>query len=241
MKKILILEDNEKHMEALVKLLSSIDNIEISKAYNMAEACYMLSLNEYNLFLVDIVLDTERSGDVSGMDFVNLIRDNKKYQFTPVIFITSLEDPELCAYRDLHCYQYIEKPFEEDYVLKVIKEGLNYNPQIEKKENAYFRKEGVLYSVKIKDIVRIDISRSGIEIFTVRDVLHLGYQTVSDILRELASDDFIQCNRRTIINLNHIEFVDYINRYIKLRNIDEFIEIGATMKNDIKKLLEEEV
>ena len=122
MKRVLIVEDNKKHMEALQTLLSDIEDIQIIKAYNMTEACYMLSLYDFSLFIVDIVLDTEKANDVSGINLVKHIRDIERYEFTPVIFITSLEDPQLYTYRDLHCYQYIEKPFDKEKTQKIILE-----------------------------------------------------------------------------------------------------------------------
>lgn len=230
MKKILIVEDNEKHMEALYKLLSNIEGIEIFKAYNMTEACYMLSLREFSLFVVDIILDTNNANDASGIELVKHIRDIGKYQFTPIVFITSLEDPQLCAYRDLHCYQYIEKPFDRDYVLKVINQALKYESPKKEKEYVYFKKSGILYSVVVKDITHIEINRKKTKIYTVGDCLELGYHTVSDILDKLSSDNFVICNRGTIINRKYIEFVDYTSRYVKLFNVSESFEIGPSMK-----------
>lgn len=235
MKRVLIVEDNEKHMEALSKLLSNVEDVQVVKAYNMTEACYMLSLYEFSLFLIDIVLDTKHSNDVSGMKLVKHIREIGKYQFTPIIFITSLEDPKLCAYRDLHCYQYIEKPFDIEYVYSVIKAALKYENVNHKNDYAYFKKDGILYSVAIKDIVYIEINRRKIIIHTVSDCLELGYHTISEILDKLSSEDFFRCNRGTIINIKFIELVDYSNRYVKLHNIVDSLEIGPSMKKEFKK------
>ncbi|MBQ9935239.1 MAG: response regulator [Lachnospiraceae bacterium] len=234
MKNILIVEDNEVHMKALVKILSSIEDIQIFKAYNKAEANYMLSLNTYNVFLIDIILDTKKPGDVSGIDFVNKLRGYKEYQFTPVIFITSLEDPKLCAYRDLHCYQYIEKPFVSVQVEKTVREALKFPINKVNKENAYFRKDGILFSVKIDTITHIVVGRNGVKIYTDNDCLQLGYQPVTEILKELESDEFVQCSRGTIINKKHIEYIDYSNRYVKLRGVKDTLEIGPIMKKHLR-------
>lgn len=237
MKKILILEDNETHMIALCNILSDINDIQIFKAYNVAEASYMLSLNIFDVFLIDIVLDAKMPGDVSGINFINNIRDNRRYQYAPVIFITALEDPKLTAYKELHCYNYIEKPFDSKEVLKTVEDALGFPVLVPKKEFVYFRKDGILYSVKIEEIVYISASRQGIEVHTIKDCLRLSYRTISEILQELESSNFVQCHRSIIVNKNYIEHYDLTNRYIKLRGVDEIVEIGSIMKKQFKHML----
>ncbi len=237
MKKILILEDNEAHMKALNRILSDINDIQIFEAYNMAQANYMLSFNVFDVFLIDIILDTKVPGDVSGIDFVNQIRDNKRYQYTPVIFITSLEDPKLAAYKELHCYNYIEKPFDPEEVLKTVKEAIEIPVPLPKKEYVYFRKDGILYSVKVDEIVYIVVSRQGVEIHTIRDCLKLSYRTISEVMKDLDHTDFLQCNRSMIVNKAYIEHIDSTNRYIKLKGLDTVVEIGSIMKKQFRDML----
>ena len=234
-KNVLIVEDNEIHMAALEKLLLKIPNLKIVKAYNMAEACYMLSLSDYDLFIIDIILDTKKQGDVSGVEFAKMLRDNKKYEFAPIIFTTSLEDPKLQAYSDLHCYQYIEKPFDESYVKKMVMEALDFPLRREKKEFAYFRKDGILYSVRICEITHIILGKPSICIYTTNDCLRLGYYTASDVQGKLGDNDFVRCNRNTMLNKNYIEYVDFSNGYVKLRNIEKTFEIGTTCKKRLKE------
>lgn len=237
MKKILIVEDNKVHMDAIVKIISEIGDVEIFRAYNMLEACYMLSLNSYNLFLVDIILDTGKQGDVSGLDFVRMVRDNKRYQFTPVVFITSLEDPMLSAFKELHCYDFIEKPYDEKVVLRVVREALEYPITSKEEYSVFFRKDGVLYSVKLGDIKYVRIVRGGVTVYTIDDFLELPYRPVVEVLKDLDQESFIQCNRNTIINKNFIESIDFLNKYIRLIGIKEPIEIGITMRKKLEKEL----
>ena len=108
MKKILILEDKEIHIKILENILKDINNIQVLVAKTIEEAYKLAMENTINLFLIDIILDTEVRGDVSGLRFVEAVREIPKYSFTPLIFITSLEDPKLFAYKELHCFGYIE-------------------------------------------------------------------------------------------------------------------------------------
>ena len=57
-------------------------------------------------------------------------------------------------------------------------------------------------------------------------------------MKDLQSDSFIQCSRYTIVNKKCIEYIDYRNRYIKLRGVDELIEIGITLKKHFMNQIE---
>lgn len=234
MKNILIVEDKEESRKVLIKILEEVEEpIKIFEAGTISEAYKISMENSIHLFLVDIILNPEKRGDVSGLEFAAAIRKISYYAFSPIIFITSLEDPEMHAYRNLHCYGYVEKPFDEKMVRDLVCQALKF-PQINNKnENIYFRKEGIVYSVKIAEIIFAEISRREIEIYTTKEIISMPYMTVKKLLSELGSDDFIQCNRSCIINKKYVEHIDYANRYIKLQDVDKYIEIGRKMKEKV--------
>ncbi len=139
MKNILIVEDKEIHRKTLMKLLEGIEDIQVFVAATVEEA-YVISMeNTIHLFLVDIILNTDVRGDVSGLKFVETIRGIHKYKFSPLIFITSLEDPELYAYKELHCFGYIEKPFNPKEVINMVKLALEFPEKEKKDKNIYLR------------------------------------------------------------------------------------------------------
>ena len=234
---VLIIEDMEYHMDRLCAILADIPEVNVLKAYNMEQAYCMLSSNTIHLFLVDIILNTKNNrGDVSGLEIVQTIRQNKSYEFTPVIFVTSLEDPKLFSYSELHCYGYIEKPFDADEVKRLIKQALNF-PVVEEDKYMYLRKEGIIYPIKTKDIVFVQNIRYKTRVKTVRDEIIVARIGVSEMVSELNSPHFIMCSRNTIVNKEHIEYVDFPNRYIKFRDIDEMIEIAKPMIKKFREML----
>ena len=111
-----------------------------------------------------------------------------------------------------------------------MKEALEYPEPNATPETVFFRKDGVLFSVKAKDITHITVGRRGVNVYTTKDCMKLSYKPISEILKELKSDTFIQCSRSTIVNRAYIENVDLSNRYLKLKNNDEIVEIGSVMK-----------
>lgn len=231
MKKVLIVEDNELHRATLIKLLKQIDcTVEIYDTDNVQEAYRIAMEHIINLFLVDIILDVTLPGDVSGIKFAENIRKVSKYLFTPLIFITSLEDPQLYAFREIHCHGYIEKPFDPLEVKRLIKESFNFPELRDNNKNIFFRKEGIVYAVKVKEIIYIENTRRKLVIHSMNETITASYKTCEDILKELDSPDFIQCSRYTIVNRNYIETIDYVNRYIKLKGGRGDLDIGVTMK-----------
>lgn len=235
MKNVLIVEDKDTHRKTLSVLLRNLRcNIQIYEAGNIEEAYSIAMENNINLFLIDIILDVEGFGDVSGLRFAENIRNVSKYSFTPLIFITSLEDPQLYAYREIHCFGYIEKPFEPLEVERLVRKALEFPEVKDEDTNIYFRKEGIVYSVKRKDIIYIEVSKRKLVIHTTKEELTMSYKSCEQLLRELASDDFLQCSRYVIINKNFVQSVDYINRYIKLHGVERVVEIGTSMKKRVK-------
>ncbi len=235
-KNVLVIEDKKVHMEALCKIIEDLEeNIEVFCAYDEAEAYKIAMENHMHLFLVDIILKTDQPGDVSGLRFIQEMRGVKKYLSTPVIFITSLEDPKLYSYSQLHCFGYIEKPFDVKQVQEHILDALETVGETEDKRYVYFRKDGIIYSKRIRDIVYIEISRRKITIHCVNDMLEIPYKTCNEIMQELGSDMFIQCSRYAIVNREFIEQIDFANRFIKLKHMDALVDIGVIMKNKFRE------
>lgn len=239
--KILIIEDNKAHMQALNEIIQNLHrDIQVYCAYDVKTAYQLALENHIHLFLIDIILNTQKSGDVSGLSFAKEIRGITKYKFTPLVFITSLEDPKLYSYSQLHCFGYIEKPFSVAQVRDTILGALEYPVKEDDDRYVYFRKEGIVYSKYIKDIIYIESSRRKIKIYCTNDELEIPYKTCEEILQELDSESFIQCSRYCIINRKYIEQIDYTNRFIKLKHIDKPVEIGIIMRKAFRKRLEDE-
>lgn len=150
-----------------------------------------------------------------------------------MIFITALVDPELHAYRTLHCYGYLQKPLLMKETKQLISQALKYQMPQNEEGTVYFRKDGIIYAVDKKDIVYIKSHGGKVTITTVRDELVIYYRNCKDILKELDSDNFIQCNRGSIVNIDFIANIDPVNRVIQLKDNFGIIEISTMMKKSV--------
>ena len=233
---VLIIEDHREQSEALERLVKKVNaNATVYFSKDEKEAYSYVMEKDIHVFIVDIILHTNHSSDTSGIKFVEKVREIPRYLFSPVIFITALEDSELYAYRELNCYSYIEKPFSEKQVIKVLEKALQFPKEIREEKTIFFRKDGIIYPVKTKDVVYFEFhDRKVIVHMLDSGKKEFPYITVKKILEE-TGNGFIQCSRTVIVNERMIENIDFTNDYIKMSKIDELIEIGKSFR---KKMME---
>lgn len=228
---VLIIEDNIACREALAELTQRCDAVgAVFCVDNSADAYKYAIEEEIDLFLVDIMLEGDKAHDVSGIVIVDRLRKMKRYEFTPVIFITSLVDEALNAFHNLHCFDYIEKPFDMKRVERTISTALKM-PLGDDRESEvfYYRKNGVLYALNIDRMICLETSFRNVTIDTLDETIELPYASLKQFLDELPRKHFIQCNRNVAVNRQFIEYVDKANLLVKLRN-GKVVKIGGRMK-----------
>jgi len=234
-KTCLIVEDNEIQRESMKQLVAEISpGARIFTANNLQDAYGILLANTIDVFIVDIVLDTEKKGDISGVKMINVIRDIPQYMFTPVIFVTSLEDPKLFAYSSLHCFSYMEKPYNREEAKETIKRALEYTTPKKEQEMLCLRKDGILYPYKIDQILYIDSLNRNVTIHkTGGEIEKMPYLTCRQILEEANNPALLQCARGVIVNRNYVKSIDKTNRFITLKDSEERLDIGGTFLKSV--------
>ncbi len=237
-KKVMILEDNADTRDFLERLVWKISpDIEVLKFASMDGVYDAVMNSNIDLFLVDIILDVNNgSGDTSGLGFVEKIRGVQKYEFTPVIFITSLQDPKFYAFNHLHSYSFIEKPINPDYVEDTIRKALRFSNSNFNDPVLFFRKDGLIIKIQSSEIVYIQsICHKQYFHLVNGHVEVIPYKTCKQIMKEVGTELFLQCSRNTIVNKRYVDVVDTVNRFIKLKTTGEYVEIGVTYRDKIEK------
>lgn len=237
MKKILILEDNLAALEHLAGIVRELDTRNALFTFTNIKDAYQCAMERIiDLFLVDIILDTSHPVDASGLKFVENIRRIEHYSFTPIIFITSLEDARSYTYENLHCYSFIEKPFDVNRVKLSVEQCLRFPGNAPNTKTLYFRRDGIILAVERDEIVYAESIDHIMHIHTKQgDVLKIPYITIKKLLEETDSLDMIQCSRNTIINKNFVQNVDIPNRIIQLKGDFGRVEIGIMFKKSVKE------
>lgn len=235
-KTVMIIEDNPDILKSLSKLVESIQSDIVVKKFSSMSGVYDTALDStIDLFLIDIILRTDIPGDTSGMQFAATIRNVLKYEFTPIIFITSLEDPKFYAYSQLHSFGYIEKPFDVEKTKDIIQKALRFPIQSQEEHMLYFRKDRILFPICCSDILYIEsINHKMYFHKSDGNVMMIPYKTCKQIISESKDDNLLQCSRNVIINRRYVEFIDFVNKYIKIQGVDNLIDIGVTYQKRIQ-------
>lgn len=235
-KSILITEDNKNSAKMITEIIASIaPSVEVFWADNCELAYKYAMEKDIDVFIIDIILNTSVRGDTSGIKFAEQIRGIEKYAFTPYIFMTSLEDPAWFAFRELHCYGYLEKPVDVEKAKELIRGALRFENRKCTDETVYFRKDKVIYPVKLSEIVYTQNENHVMIVYHKNGTtLRVPNKPCAQFLRELRTDGMLQCNRNTLVNKTYIKSVDLVNRYITMTNQNR-LEIGGRFVKTVER------
>lgn len=235
---VMILEDDKSSLGALEKILSEYsEDICVHTASSYKEAKDLLDTDiRYGLFLLDVNLSGDNREDIGGILFAREVRGKLRYTFTPIVMVTSVGAMEMQAYRELHCYQYIMKPFQREQVIEVVEKVLEREKR-EKPATVTVKKDGINYQVKCEDICYVEAVSRGITLHMKEETLNVPYVSLKQILKKLPEDTFVQCHRMYVVNKQKVEYYDTVNRIVKLRDCEDTVEIGVTYKAEIGRLL----
>lgn len=235
---VLILEDDITSMEVLERILTEFSkDICIHTASSYQEAKDLLDMDiRYGLFLLDVNLNGNDREDIGGIIFAREVREKYYYTFTPIVMITAIGAMEMQAYREIHCYQYIMKPFYREQVEEVLKKVLEKEKQ-ERPAMVNVKKDGINYQIKCADIQYIEAVPRGCALHLKKEVWKVPYVTLTQMLKKLPEKMFVQCHRMFAVNLNEIEYYDLVNRMIKIKDCGDMVEIGVTYKAEFGRRL----
>lgn len=234
--KILILEDSKDSLNAVAAMAENVSKSVSAVPVNSLEearAALNRAQQPFQAFLLDINLDPDDKEDISGMTFAREIRAKKEYAFTPIVMITSITNMELSAYRELHCYQYLVKPYNEADIEQLVGKLLFLSQQGETRESfVMVKKDGVNYKLFCKDIICVRAVPRGVCFVLTREEMKVPYLTIKQLMEKLPKERFMQVHRMCVVNLDYIDCIDTVNGLINLKN-GETAEVGVTYKNKL--------
>lgn len=243
MKQILILEDNELTRNKLVKILADIgEQIDIFAFSTQEEALGFALTHQVDLFLVDIILRPKERNDFSGIQFAERIKECPSCGRAEIVFITSLAGLEVELLHRVHCYDYIEKPIDENRVKRIVREVLDRGERAAKlPERIYFRSDGISYPVDVAKIRYAIYQNRVLSIYTDEECIEIANLPLKKFLEQVRDTVFLSPMKGTAVNLSYIESVDYVNQYIYVKDIKKPICMGAVQKKKFRSEYEKYV
>ena len=232
-RKILILEDLQGARERLADMVKRCAGyVEVYAFADVGDAYACAMEEQIDLFLIDIILKPKNPGDFSGIQFAENIRAQERYTRAEIVFVTTLIGLEAKLLRKIHCFDYIEKPIQEERVQKVVTQALKkINGQEREEEVIFLRKDRVSYPVYTEEIIYVESRNRVLCIYKEKDTLEIPNLTLNRFLIQIRTQTFLVASRGIAVNLRHVEYVDAVNQLVKMRGRGELIEIGGRMKS----------
>lgn len=240
---IILVEDDSTQREILkTMILSRYESIKIYEADSESTALDIIEKNDINMFLIDISLN-----ESSGLDLAIKIREIPKYEFSQLVFLTTHIDYMLQAFKQVHCYDYILKPYNKDDIQAMINKlivndikNLNDKNDDLKEENdkeiLIKIKNSIFVRVKIDDIVFIEVKGRDCEINTFSDTYKYINISLKKVLEIIDCEYIVQSHKGFAVNKNYVFIIEKIDARLSsvhFKNYSKSALIGHKFKNSI--------
>lgn len=236
METILIVEDELIIRQQLIKTAKEINNeLVIYDTDSAKEALKIANEHDIKAFFVDIQLV-----DYTGLALAKQLREIHRYQFTPIVFITGMETKELEAYREVHCYDFIIKPYTKetlkDMFIKILVNYMNESIEEEAKFCLQFKEYSQL--INYDDIVYVEYSKYRIIIHTIHEVIKYNIMPLRKFVRSLPTD-FVQIHQSYAINKKHVISVGLNSMSIAVDHVEDPLPLGKAYIHQAEEIIDE--
>ncbi len=240
--RILIVEDELIIAEDIRTKLVSLGYKVTGMAVSADEAEELLQTVRPDLVMLDIMLKGQRD----GIDLARVIRGQFKI---PFIFLTSYADKDTIERaKTVMPDGYLLKPFTDKDLFAAIEVAIfrrsNVNgtaddasresPNEVLNDCIFIKKDYLLIKIKFSDLLWIKSDGNYLELFCSGGKKHLIRSTLKDFLNKLPGSVFLQIHKSYVVNINHIEAIEYSHMIIG----NNSIPIGRLFIEKIKETLQ---
>lgn len=231
---VLIVEDDIIQANAIKKILQSeYKNMTIFTSHTYSEAIDILDNNRIHLFILDIILDSKNNSQ-TGIHLGTHIRNNSIYTLSPILYITSIPDQINEAVNNIHCYNYLTKPYNHSDLIKAVSELIN-SPLMPKAPIKFHDLQGIIFNIKSDDLIYVKSEYKVLAFHTI-NCIYKSRDCKLEHLLSILSSDFVQCHKSYIINTSYISNYDKTTKLIRLgNNTDNLVPVGRKYKEQLEK------
>jgi DNA-binding LytR/AlgR family response regulator len=224
---ILLIEDNEMHLDILEKKLKGMGANKIVCSSTFKNACTYLKTNTPDIVFSDYYLDEGHM----GVDLVNTCLLDKP---VPIVFITSFYDAD-------HFHIFEENPLItflpknatsaeiEKSIQNLIEKSKHFVKNNKIEDCIYVKHEGIVSKVILSEIEYIAVDGKLLELHAQNDTF-LTRSTLSDFYKKLSSN-FLKIHQSYVINLNFLVAVNLEESTVKLTNV--ILPFSRDFKKDL--------
>lgn len=230
---ILIVEDNKLQLDALKCIIEATDIGQPICPYTASgydEAIEIISSIHFDVFFLDILFSEDESIPC-GIDLGNYIRSLSRYRYTPIVYITSIPGQINNAVNNIHCYNYLIKPYKREDVEKLLK-SVTDSPMLSVAPLRIMDINSVSHNVAVENIIMFSVASHKLTICCEDGNVITRQFNIDSILAQLPAY-FVKVHRKYIVNSHRIDNYDRTSGLIRVGGTS--IPIGRTYKSEFEK------
>ncbi len=234
---VLVIEDDLNQQNALKKMIQdSYPMSSVVCASNPEQALKAVSEQTFDVLFVDIDLG---SNEINGFHLALKIRENPKYALTWIIFLTVRTDFERVAFKTVHCYDYLNKPYDEKIIATLLNTLFNKQPHLifENEDRLVLTLENMTLNILSREIMYIEAKVRGVSIATVNGYIPVPYCALKKVEESLKDQkQFVKTHRSFLVNHHYIKRINkvtYREYVIDLHGSDDRLPLSASLKHQL--------
>ncbi|MTK10907.1 MAG: response regulator transcription factor [Clostridiaceae bacterium] len=205
---ILVIEDCEIQRKSLIKILLQMGlDLKIYEADNETDSLEIARNVNIDLFFVDIELN-----ESSGLDFALKLRDIEKYKLSWIVFATTHMNYMIQAFKEVHCYDYILKPYEPEKIKELTKIILVNTQDKDCKEDTekrvVFNSKGIEIIISTSDIIFLEANIKNCIIHTRVGKFQINRLALKKALEMINEPFIIKSHRSFAINIKYVTKIE---------------------------------
>lgn len=235
---ILVLEDDCIQLKTLSDIIKqSCDMYQIYEATNTEEALKIAQQERIDLFYLDINLKNE-----SGLKFALEIRKIESYRLTWIIFMTIYKEYMLSAFKKIHCYDYILKPYNKEDIQKITRYLLSdIRAQVAVTE---IREKFIIAPIKniqvkifVNEIIFVEVFIRTSIIHTISGSFTIDYLSLKKLNSIIDDKNILQSHRSYLVNIKYINIIEKTNNKTSYKIYFYNTNKTALLGNNYKKCI----
>lgn len=235
---ILILEDHCIQLKTLSEIIKQLSKAyRVYEATSTREALAIARENKIDLFYLDVHLKDE-----SGLKFAEEIRKMEVYKLTWIIFVTIYKDYMLSAFKKIHCYDYIIKPYNIETIQRITRRLLSESrSQIAVTEISekfiVVPIKNIEVKIYIHEIIFVEVFIRSSTIHTTQGPFTIDYLSLKKINTMIQDKMILQSHRSYLVNISYINKIEKSNDKTSCKiyfyNTDKTALLGHSYKKCI--------
>ncbi len=235
---ILILEDDCIQLKTLSEIIKqSGDMYQVYETTNATEAFKIAQQKMIDLFYVDINLKNE-----SGLKFALEIRKIERYRLNWIIFVTIYKEYMLSAFKKVHCYDYILKPYNKENIQGITK--LLLSDSREPAAATEIREKFIIVPIKnievkifVNEIIFVEVFIRTSIIHTVKGSFTIDYLSLKKLNSMIDDKNILQSHRSYLVNIKYINKIEKTNNKTSYKIYFYNTDKTALLGNNYKKCI----